>query len=134
MKFVYMNKQYIVIDLDTTIADNTHREHHIKDGKKVWNAFFEKMIDDAVYPCVNAVVQSMHKSGYGIIVLTARHVRYRMYTVSWLLKNDIPYDLVIMKDTTPNQERAPYFKLRALETLTALRFPQLPKPLIYKGL
>ena len=33
----------IIVDIDGTIADVRHRLHHVKDGKKDWNAFHAEL-------------------------------------------------------------------------------------------
>ena len=43
-----MGKRCAIFDIDGTLADCTHRLHHVKHGRRDWGAFNAKMGDDQV--------------------------------------------------------------------------------------
>ena len=52
----------VVVDLDGTLADCTHRLHHIRGrGRKNWDAFFAGCHIDKPNPVVVALVKALHK-------------------------------------------------------------------------
>lgn len=81
---------YVICDIDGTIADLTHRLHHIKDAAGVplkapnWDAFFDDCYDDEPIEKVWAVVHSLHEAGHDIIFLSGRSDRVRNLTTRWL--------------------------------------------------
>ena len=50
----------IIVDIDGTLADLTHRLHHIRgDGKKNWDAFHDACPNDVPIKTVVAMVREM---------------------------------------------------------------------------
>jgi len=91
-----------VFDIDGTIADLTHRLHHIKDAPKDWNAFFEGCKDDepihAVLRLAKELVNSPH---IDVEFWTGRPERCRVDTMAWLKRHGIfvtPAELRMRKD------------------------------------
>lgn len=81
---------YIIVDIDGTVADLTHRLHHIKDAAGVpipnpnWDAFFDDCHGDVPIEKVWALVQTLHQAGHDIIFLSGRSERVRRQTTAWL--------------------------------------------------
>ena len=51
-----ISKKAIIIDLDGTLSDISHRAHHVRgEGKKNWKAFFEGIPGDKVNAAVAAL-------------------------------------------------------------------------------
>lgn len=73
----------IICDLDGTLANCEHRQHHVRDGKKNWNAFFKEMDADEVADSLNEVLKVLHQH-YDIYFVSARPDNYRTKTVKWL--------------------------------------------------
>lgn len=94
----------IIFDIDGTLADVSHRVHHL-DGEKDWKSFHGAMFDDPPVPAVAALARTMHKAaraGLGIdavLIVTARHddPAYEQMTREWLELHDIPYDKLYMR-------------------------------------
>lgn len=114
---------YIVVDLDGTLADNTHREHFIKEGReggKDWDAFHAAMGDDAVYHDTAILISAMAGLHVDIVYLTARDEKYGGTTKAWLAKTFVcTPERLIMRDRPHSEEKAADFKVRALASLTA---------------
>ena len=111
---------YIVVDLDTTLADNTHREHLAQ--AKQWDAFHAAMGGDGVYDDVYQLITGLEEANFGIVFLTAREEKYRSKTIAWLDSRVYGVgDELIMRDRPHNEESAGDFKLRKLQELEKLR-------------
>ena len=80
-----MATQTILVDIDGTLADQTHRQHFVSGpGPKDWDAFFMHMAGDApIWPVVD-LVRSLKDRGNTIIFVTGRPERYRGVTYKWL--------------------------------------------------
>lgn len=74
----------IIVDIDGTIADATHRLHYIKTKPKDWKAFFRESINDPIYEDVHWLVNTLIDSGNKILFVTARPENEREQTVKWL--------------------------------------------------
>lgn len=99
-----MGKRAVIFDLDGTLADPTHRLHHL-DGEKDWKAFHDAMDEDPPVEGVLALIRIMHAAaerGEGIdavLIATARHddPRYVEKTKAWLEVNEAPHHAIYMR-------------------------------------
>lgn len=83
-------KTTIICDIDGTVADCTHRLHHVTGDKKDWDAFYAGVEDDSVIDAVALVVKTLIKNGhYCVIYCTGRPERCRRKTLEWLGRNDL---------------------------------------------
>lgn len=86
----------ILVDIDGTIADNSHRQHFVAGVEKDWPRFFAAMRDDQViYPVAN-MVNNLFRTN-SIILCTGRPAEYRVATISWLHRNLIPFTELYMR-------------------------------------
>jgi len=86
-----MNKQNIICDLDGTLADLTHRLHHIKGDKKDWDAFHAECVNDKPHDDVIEIVDTFRLGSCGcaypskdLYILSGRNEAVRDETVRWL--------------------------------------------------
>jgi phosphoglycolate phosphatase-like HAD superfamily hydrolase len=86
-----MNKVWI-FDIDGTLADNEHRQHHLEGENKEWDAFFEKQHLDEPYQPVLDVLHALanDRPGDAVIIVTARDERFRADTLEWINRH-IPW-------------------------------------------
>lgn len=84
----------IVVDLDGTLADNSHRIIHIKDPsgvvKKDWETYRHKAPEDKPFRWCVEIMQAMFVMGYTIIFLTGRNESERETAVNWL-RQHVPF-------------------------------------------
>ena len=79
-----MNKLW-VFDIDNTLADVHHRWHHLREGKKNWDAFFAAQHKDEPYAAVLDVLHALATNkDDAIIVVTGRDERFRDVSLVWL--------------------------------------------------
>lgn len=86
-----------IFDLDGTIADSSHRSHHLRRGPVDWVAWESGISDDSPIGDVISILKSLAESGYRILLATSRAERCRQSTEEWLNQNAIPYDRLFMR-------------------------------------
>ncbi len=124
---------YIIVDLDGTLADTKHRQHYLKQEPKDWNSFNNLCHQD---PCNEWCKLLMRKFfttfGRGeemcdVIIVSGRTEDVKGKTLDWLDHNEIDYDEIYMrksgdfrddrvikkefyeKDIYPNYKKKPLF-------------------------
>lgn len=90
-----MTTKVVIFDIDGTLADVSHRRHHVIGGRN-WEAFFAEMVDD---PCIESVQWLAHKiaSDVPIILCSGRPEKYRGVTEEWLKHFNIEYKILYMR-------------------------------------
>lgn len=78
---------FVVLDVDQTIADNSHREHHVNKTPKDWDAFLEPSLvfKDTVVSGAERVIAQLVELKYDLVILTGRNEDLRDVTMRWLL-------------------------------------------------
>lgn len=74
----------IMVDLDGTLCDASHRVHHVQSKPKDWDSFYAGMADDELIPAVDRLIRMAMYSGSQIVYLTGRPDNYRDATAQWL--------------------------------------------------
>lgn len=88
----------VVVDLDGTIADCTHRLHFIQGEVKDWDAFYNACKDDAPIDSMIKMVKALNERFYHIVFLTGRSEMARSATDEWLVNNSLwDYDTLLMR-------------------------------------
>ena len=107
-------KQFVIFDIDGTIADCSHRVHHA--NAKEWEEFHLLCDEDPVIVPVADLLVALSASAT-ILLLTGRPERYRYKTQQWLKKSglDMYYAELIMREDD-NFMKDGQMKLVALET------------------
>ncbi len=78
-----------LFDIDGTIADLSHRLHHINGEKKDWRAFFAACNEDKPIPHMIRLAKDLALPGSTIIYVSGRSDECRIETVKWLEDNDL---------------------------------------------
>lgn len=74
----------IIFDIDGTLADCTHRLHHIAGAHKNYDAFFSKAhLDVPILPIIR-LCQTLHDEGQMIVFVSGRPDNLRTVTENWL--------------------------------------------------
>ncbi len=79
-------KDKIIVDLDGTIADITHRLSFINGEEKDWKGFFDACENDEPIPEMVKLIETLSVE-YRIMFFTGRSERIRYKTIQWLDKH-----------------------------------------------
>ncbi len=80
----------IIFDIDGTLSDVEHRRHHVSGGKKEWDQFFDKMVDDPPFHdvCLLAELLGDHplvnQGAVKLFLFSGRPESHRKQTEDWL--------------------------------------------------
>lgn len=89
-------KDVVVFDLDGTLADCSHRIHHILKEPKDWDVFFSKCDKDK--PIEHTIELMQHiQHFYNIVIVTGRSSVAEKQTLTWLKKYRIFPEKLIMR-------------------------------------
>jgi FMN phosphatase YigB (HAD superfamily) len=80
-------KKYVVIDIDGTVADASHRIHLITgDAKKNWKEFFKQAEFDAPHVDMIDIIENLLQGdpSLDVVFCTGRSDEIRDITISWL--------------------------------------------------
>ena len=92
----------VIVDIDGTVADSSHRDHLLKPGDfhgtppeavKEWKRLVHK---DAPIPHIVELVRTLHTAGYAIVMCTARGTDMYEGTNAWLKSYGVPFDDLYM--------------------------------------
>ena len=81
----------VLFDIDGTLADATHRLHHIQNGSHNWDAFFAECVNDPVIEPIRDLAVLVASQGYRIILVSGRSDTVREETKAWLARSGVPY-------------------------------------------
>ena len=73
-----------LFDIDGTVADLSHRLHHIQGEKKDWSSFFADCPGDAPIPHIIGLVNALRITDYLILFVSGRSDQVRDKTLAWL--------------------------------------------------
>lgn len=95
---MHTSKCYI-FDLDGTLADLSHRLHHIQKSPKDWRAFFayENVYEDGLITHVGWVYGSLRRAGNPTVIVSGRSDECWEATTDWLAKHGVQYDKLYMR-------------------------------------
>ena len=110
-----------MFDIDGTISCTDNRIHHVKprEGeKKNWSAFFKEAEHDAPIQHVINLTNLYANAEYRIVLCTGRPANLRSDTVTWLKKNGVWYQDLLMRLTT---DRGPDYEVKGVTLLEFLK-------------
>lgn len=87
-----------IFDIDGTLADCSHRLHHIKVGDKVdWDAFFADCAKDKPITHIIQLAQELYKNGNTILYVSGRSDQCRDATIDWMNAHHCPLGFLYMR-------------------------------------
>ena len=92
-------ERLVLVDMDGTMADCTHRRVFITNGRHEWNKFeSEEILKDPPRFAIINLVKMLNEQGYIILVVSGRDInRAGHHTVAWLKRYGIPYRHIFMR-------------------------------------
>jgi predicted kinase len=79
----------VIFDIDGTLADISHRLHHIKNGNRNWAAFNSNVSNDTPIPQLHRLLRTLHQQGYRILLVSGRGEEIRQPTINWLENHNL---------------------------------------------
>lgn len=80
---------FVVFDLDGTLADVVHRLHHISNGRRDWDGFFDACdLDPPIVPVMDTF-RALKAAGHHIEIWSGRSDRVRSKTEDWLARHGV---------------------------------------------
>jgi hypothetical protein len=87
----------VIFDIDGTLADTSHRLHHIKANPPNWDAFFAECVHDPLYEPIRELAQVVAAQNYKILLVSGRSDKVREQTEAWLDQHGVPYHELHMR-------------------------------------
>ncbi|HEX2575827.1 MAG TPA: hypothetical protein VHK88_05720 [Aquihabitans sp.] len=107
----------VVFDLDGVLADAAGRQHLLAWPRRDWRAFFEAVGEDPVIEEVGTLLHALDDR-FVVVLLTARPMSVQRHTHDWLVRNDLRWDLLVMRDVG-DYDLAAEFKAGTVDQLRA---------------
>lgn len=79
-----------LFDIDGTLADCSHRLHHIQAKPKDWRTFFAECKGDFPIPHIVRLAITLFDAGQQIVYVSGRSDECREATLEWLLRHGLP--------------------------------------------
>lgn len=105
---VSTTKGIVIVDLDGTLSDGTHRLHllptkdlHLTES---WSEFNRAAQNDAPIQDTIDIVNALWKAGMGVVILTGRSDEVKTETILWLDRHKVKYDWLIMRRAEDNRK------------------------------
>lgn len=98
------SKQIVLVDIDGTIADGSHREHYVSmhGQRKDWKSYFHACGRDAPIDIVVRWVRELIKE-FTICLVSGRPDSTQRETLPWLETHEVPYDYIFMRRSNDNR-------------------------------
>lgn len=87
----------VIFDVDGTLADNSHRQHWVRNKPRNWKAYNATMADDK--PIQNIInMTHIMRYFYKVIVVTARNADNAEVTKDWLQRHNVFYEAIYFRE------------------------------------
>jgi uncharacterized HAD superfamily protein len=87
----------VIVDIDGTIADNSHRQHHLMKERKDWKSYNATMHLDTPIEKIVDLVNMFGDADCEIVLCTGREECFMGETKAWLEWHCIPYHKLLMR-------------------------------------
>ncbi len=74
----------LLVDIDGTVSDHSHRAHHVMQAPKNWDAYYGAMHLDPPIEAAQKALFKLFARHLTILLLTGRPEEYREVTHQWL--------------------------------------------------
>lgn len=87
----------VIFDIDGTLADLSHRLHHIKRQPIDWDSFFAECVNDTPIQPIHDLAHLVVAQDYKLILVSCRSDKVRQETETWLATHGVPYQELHMR-------------------------------------
>lgn len=113
----------VIVDIDGTLSDSRHREHHLQGEKPDWDAFFNGCHADPVVVPVLRSVHALWMAGNQLVLVTGRPERLRSVTTIWLDDNGVPHQKLLMRGDDDHRPSHVYKRDAVIRHVTTALHP-----------
>jgi len=106
-----------IFDIDGTLADGSHRIHHIQKSPKDWDTYFSLCGEDSLIEHVAIVCKALHRAGFAIVYVSGRSSVCLKDTIDWLRRHKLPDGPIYMRQAGDRKDD----NLLKIELLAELR-------------
>lgn len=107
-------KKWIVVDLDGTLCDCSHRVHLAQ--AKLWDEFNSGITEDKPNMAIVSLIESMSRHDYRVLLCTGRDEEYKKPTMDWLFKMKLsPFFEELLMRPKGNRDPDHEVKLQLIE-------------------
>ncbi len=85
-------KNCYIFDIDGTLADCTHRLHHVQGKKRDYDSFYADMSKDAPIKATIDLTHALGSPETDILIVSGRPSNYMYETIKWLNSNGVLYN------------------------------------------
>lgn len=96
-----------IFDLDGTLADDAHRQHHVTQ-RSDWDAYYAACPDDKPIEHLLQVARALYAAGFHIIIVTGRSEAIRAETEAWLLAHGVLWTALFMRKKGDRRKNSEY--------------------------
>lgn len=79
----------VIFDIDGTLADATHRMHHVTGSNRNWDAFSREAEHDTPHEAICDLYQMVRHYGWPVILVSGRPESIRDLTEDWLKRHGV---------------------------------------------
>lgn len=102
-----MKRNTVVIDLDGTLANISHRVHLVHTDKPDWDAFYSLIPGDEINEWCKSLMEAMTDKHH-VVIVSGRRKSCMKDTKEWLDRFEVPYHKLYLvrddKDYSPDHE------------------------------
>ncbi len=98
-----MKKNAIIVDLDGTLADITHRRKFVEGINKDWKNFNRNIIKDDINIWCREIIKRMI-SDHQVLLVSGRTDELQEETEEWLKLHDVPYTELLMRKAKDHRD------------------------------
>lgn len=91
-----MKKKAIIVDLDGTLADITHRRKFVEGKTKDWKNFNRNIIKDDLNSWCAEIIRRMIPDHH-VLLVSGRTDDLKQETTDWLKKHSVPFTDLMMR-------------------------------------
>ena len=90
-------KKIIIFDIDGTLANCEHRQHHVRQKPKRWDLFNKYIPLDTPHDDIIWLAKLMYDTGNTVIICSGRGAESKTVTVDWLDKHGVKFHGLYMR-------------------------------------
>ncbi len=104
-------QQFIITDIDGTLAHSAWREHLIAES---WDTFHAAASEDQPNKALIDLIEALNPAKVDFIAVTGRNEKWRQLTSKWLWQHNVPIDELLMR-ANDDYRPAPIVKFELAE-------------------